>query len=405
MNRPNQNGLSKSSKRNDPMTKPLPIACVHGFFSVPMILVFVALVSPAPGQEKDQFQPKSVRVLKPVSNLAAPKSREELWAELNGQTAPLKKQAQVLKSLIKLVRPSIAHIEALKTTSSPTGSKKVEETGAGVVFRYRSRYFVLTNRHVIKDSENYRIRVMFEDGSFYNPTRVVGDRDSDIAVMELAGSDFIVGRFGNSNLVEPGDFVFAFGSPFGLKHSVSYGIVSAKGRRNLELGEEGVRYQNFFQTDAAINPGNSGGPLVNLDGEVIGINTAIASNSGGNDGVGFSIPINMALDIAHQLIDSGKVKRAFLGVQLESKFSVDKAKRLGLSKLRGAKVNLVNVGTPAHKAGIQAGDVILTFDGRAVEDDSDLVNQVSTSRTGRPISMTLWRDRQTMTVETQLVEK
>ena len=113
----------------------------------------------------------------------------------------------------------------------------------------------------------------------------------------------------------------------------------------------------------------------------------------------------MALDIAHQLIDSGKVKRAFLGVQLESKFSVDKAKRLGLSKLRGAKVNLVNVGTPAHKAGIQAGDVILTFDGRAVEDDSDLVNQVSTSRTGRPISMTLWRDRQTMTVETQLVEK
>ena len=163
--------------------------------------------------------------------------------------------------------------------------------------------------------------------------------------------------------------------------------------------------RNFFQTDAAINPGNSGGPLVNLDGEVIGINTAIASNSGGNDGVGFSIPINMALDIAKSLIKYGKVKRAFLGVQLESKFNVDKAKRLGLSKLRGAKVNLVNIGTPAHKAGLQAGDVILTFGGNVVEDDSDLVNQVSVARPGQPISMSVWRDRKKISLSTILVTK
>lgn len=344
-------------------------------------------------------------LLKPVSNSRSTKSREQLWNELSLQTAPLKQQATVLKTLIKLVRPSIAHLEAQKTAASPTGSRKVEETGAGVVFSYRSRYYVLTNRHVIKDAENYRIKIMFEDGSFYNPQRVLTDRDSDIAVLEVDADDLVEGRFGDSRDVDAGDFVFAFGSPFGLKHSVSYGIVSATGRRNLELGEEGVRYQNFFQTDAAINPGNSGGPLVNLDGEVIGINTAIASNSGGNDGVGFSIPINMALEVAHQLIDHGQVKRAFLGVQLESNFDVDHARRLGLTKLRGAKVNLVNVGTPAHDAGIRAGDVILRFDGEIVEDDSDLVNKVSNSKAGYPIPLTVWRDSQLIQLNTTLVEK
>ena len=350
-------------------------------------------------------QGSRITLLKPVSNSSGSKTREQLWAELNRETAELKRQSRILKTLIKLVRPSIAHIEAQKTTASPTGTRKVEETGAGVVFKHRSRYFILTNRHVIKDAENYRIKIMFEDGSFFNPKQVFDDKDSDIAVMEVEGGSFVVGRFGDSDDVEAGDFVFAFGSPFGLKHSVSYGIVSAKGRRNLELGDEGVRYQDFFQTDAAINPGNSGGPLVNLSGEVIGINTAIASNSGGNDGVGFSIPIHMAMDIAKQLIDSGTVKRAYLGVQLESKFGVDKARRLGLTRLKGAKVNLVNVGTPAHKSGIKAGDVILRFNGEEIEDDSDLVNRVSKTPTGLSIPMTIWRDRQTINLKTVLVSK
>lgn len=355
-------------------------------------------------QQNVPKNPDRITLLKPVSSSSL-KSREQLWTDLHRETAALKKQSRVLKTLIKLVRPSIAHIEAQKTTSSPTGRKKVEETGAGVVFERNSKFYILTNRHVIKDSENYHIKIMFEDGSFYNPVRVLTDKDSDIAVMEVKGGDFVVGHFGDSSQVESGDFVFAFGSPFGLKHSVSYGIVSARGRRNLELGSEGVKYQNFFQTDAAINPGNSGGPLVNLDGEVIGVNTAIASNSGGNDGVGFSIPINMALRIAYQLIDKGKVTRAFLGVQLESKFSIDKAKRLGLSKLRGAKVNLVNVGTPAYKAGLRAGDVILAFNGDEVKDDSDLVNQVSASPTGRPISLRVWRDQKKINLSAVLISK
>lgn len=344
-------------------------------------------------------------VLKPISSTSSVKTREQLWESLRKESAALKRQSNVLKTLIKLVRPSIAHIEAQKTTTSSTGSKKVEETGAGVVFRHSDDFYVLTNRHVIKDAENFRIKIMFDDGRFFNPERVITDKDSDIAVMKLTGNDFVVGEFGDSNLVETGEYVFAFGSPFGLKHSVSYGIVSAKGRRNLELGDEGVKYQNFFQTDAAINPGNSGGPLVNLDGKVIGVNTAIASNSGGNDGVGFSIPINMALDIANQLIEKGRVRRAFLGVQLESKFNIDNAKRLGLTRLRGAKVTLVNVGTPAAKAGLQAGDVILSFNGKEVEDDSDLVNQVSWTAPGKSIPMNVWRNRQTIRLQTTLVDK
>ena len=216
---------------------------------MPLLFAAMAVVFSAPTVQAqfsvNEGSPEKITVLKPVSSSNS-KSREQLWAELNRESAALKRQSRILKTLIKLVRPSIAHIEAQKTTSSPTGSKKVEETGAGVVFEHNSKFYVLTNRHVIKDSENYRIKVMFEDGSFYNPSRVITDKDSDVAVMEMAGSDFVPGRFGDSSYVEPGDFVFAFGSPFGLKHSVSYGIVSAQGRRNLELGAESVKYQKFF---------------------------------------------------------------------------------------------------------------------------------------------------------------
>ena len=182
---------------------------------------------------------------------------------------------------------------------------------------------------------------------------------------------------GDSERLEIGDFVVAVGSPFGLSHSVSYGIVSAMGRHDLELGPQGVRYQNFIQTDAAINPGNSGGPLLNLRGEVIGINTAIASNSGGNDGIGFSIPINMVMRITEDLINYGQVNRGFLGVSLDSRYSFEKAKSLGLDYANGALVSNINPGSPAERAGLQTGDVILELAGEPVIDDSQLVTAVS----------------------------
>ncbi len=164
--------------------------------------------------------------------------------------------------------------------------------------------------------------------------------------------------------------MLAVGSPFGLSHSVTFGIISAKGRRDLHLGDAELRFQDFLQTDAAINPGNSGGPLCNLRGEIIGINTAIASNSGGNEGIGFSIPINMFMAVARQLIETGKVARAFLGVSLDAKFGPAMAAEIGLPGPMGAGVTAVTPGSPAEAARLQPGDVILEIDGTRVEDDT-----------------------------------
>ena len=145
--------------------------------------------------------------------------------------------------------------------------------------------------------------------------------------MAVEAADLIPASLGDSDRMEIGDFVLAVGSPFGLSHSVTFGIISARGRHDLELGDATIRFQDFLQTDAAINPGNSGGPLCNLRGQVIGINTAIASNSGGNEGIGFSIPVNLFMGVARQLIDNGKVTRAFLGVTLDAKFGARDGRR------------------------------------------------------------------------------
>ena len=179
---------------------------------------------------------------------------------------------------------------------------------------YGGKNYVLTNRHVIKHATLDNIHIRLASGQEVFPIRVWADLETDVAVMAVDSPNVVPARLGDSGNVEIGDFVLAVGSPFGLSHSVTYGIISAKGRRDLQLGVEGVRYQDFFQTDAAINPGNSGGPLLNLRGEVIGINTAIASSSGGNEGIGFTIPINIAMFVAKQLIDQGSVVRAMLGV-------------------------------------------------------------------------------------------
>jgi serine protease Do len=174
---------------------------------------------------------------------------------------------------------------------------------------------------------------------------------------------------------------------------VTYGIVSAKGRRDLELGEGNVQFQDFIQTDAAINPGNSGGPLINLRGELIGINTAIASNSGGNEGIGFSIPINMAMSVARQLMSHGVVERAFLGVHLDRDFSTSQAVRLGLPRKLGARVTNVTSGSPAELANILVDDIIVQFNGVSVDDDKHLQNIVFMTEVDVEIPVVVVRDR------------
>ena len=311
-------------------------------------------------------------------------SQNKLYQDLAIEAAAAERHYSLLKRLIKAVRPGVAHIEARKEQkSSPTSRRDearrpvmIEEAGSGVVIEYARQFYVITNYHVIENCRPGDVRIEI-DGRLHYPSRLLHDRETDLSVIALSTTDFVAARLGNSKKLEIGDFVVAVGSPFGLSHSVSYGIVSALGRHDLELGPQGVRYQNFIQTDAAINPGNSGGPLMNLRGEVIGINTAIASNSGGNDGIGFSIPINMVMRIVEDLINYGEVKRGFLGVSLDGRYSFAKAKSLGLDYANGALVSNVTPRSPAARAGLQPGDVILELDGEPVIDDSQLVTKVS----------------------------
>jgi serine protease Do len=217
------------------------------------------------------------------------------------------------------------------------------------------------------------------------------DADTDVALIAVSATGLTAARLGDSSGVEIGEFVLAVGSPFGLSHSVTYGIISAKGRRDLELGDN-VELQDFLQTDAAINPGNSGGPLINLRGEVIGINTAIASNSGGNEGIGFSIPINGVLHIVRQFIEHGRVVRAYLGVTLDQHFNTTVAVKMGLSRRQGAHVTGVKATGPAQTARLKAGDVILRFNGVRVENDTHLIYLVSLTDVGKEVPLEVYRD-------------
>ena len=258
------------------------------------------------------------------------------------------------------------------------------------------KFYVLTNRHVIKAATVNNIHIKLQDGRQISPTQVWSDPGTDVAIMAVNAKHLVPARFGDSDKVEIGDFVLAFGSPFGLSHSVTFGIISAKGRRDLELGDDQVQFQDFMQTDAAINPGNSGGPLVNMRGEVVGMNTAIASNSGGSEGIGFTIPINMALSIAKQLVAHGRVARAFLGVTLDSKFTDQVAAQLGLPQLEGCRILAVTPHSPAEAAKLQVNDVILEFNGIPIENDAHLVDLVSLTEVGKEVPVLIFRDKKSL---------
>jgi len=319
--------------------------------------------------------------------------REQAFAELARDVDDLSRELSIYKRVVQLVSPSVVHIEA---TPLPQYRfrRDVEEAGSGIVVRYRDRDYVLTNRHVIKHSREDLIRLELSDGQELQPKQIWSDKETDVAVMAVDAPGLVPARFGNSELAEIGDIVMAFGSPFNLRHSVTRGIISAKGRSNLDLGEGEVVYQKFLQTDAAINPGNSGGPLVNLRGEIIGLNTAIASNSGGNEGIGFSIPINIGVRIMRQLIEMGHVERGFLGVTLDGGFDAASARLVGLSRLIGARVKHISAGSPAAAANLQVGDVILRFDGMQIQDDQHLINLVKRTEIGRQVELVVFRDRQ-----------
>jgi serine protease Do len=235
---------------------------------------------------------------------------------------------------------------------------------------------ILTNAHVVRDGSQITVRL--HDGREYKATKVHTDPKADLAVLRIEGADNLTAaKLGNSDTAEVGDWVLALGNPFGLEGTVTAGIVSAKGR-GIGLNER----ESFIQTDAAINPGNSGGPLVNLDGEVIGINTAISSNSGGNEGVGFAIPINLAKWVAKQLTDGDTVHRARLGVMIQP-LTHELAQHFGVKACEGVLVAGVSPDSPAAKVGFKAGDVIVAFAGKAVASPQDLQGLVEQSPIGK----------------------
>jgi len=331
-----------------------------------------------------------------------PADRERLAAQIAADVQHLENEGRLLRRVVAFIRPTVVHIDAER----PEGERRTaEETGSGVVVRIKGQDFVLTNRHVIRNARVTKIRIRTADGRLLYPTKVWSDRGTDVAVLAMNAPNLVPAKVGDSADAELGDYVLAIGSPFGLSHSVTFGIISAKGRRDLQLGSETVSYQDFIQTDAAINPGNSGGPLMNLRGEVIGLNTAIASNSGGNDGIGFSIPINMAMAVAQQLIERGVVVRGYLGVHLDSRFSEETARRLGLDRVTGARVSQVTANSPAAIARILVDDVILEFDGKPIQDDNQLVNLVSLAGVGRTVPVVIQRRGQRMSVDITLTDR
>ena len=263
--------------------------------------------------------------------------------------------------------------------------------GSGVIVDAENGY-LLTNHHVIDNAE--QITVALTDRREFEAEVVGADPETDIALLKIDADSLTALPFADSNELQVGDYVVAIGNPFGLGQTITAGIVSAVGRSGLRLES----YEDFIQTDAAINVGNSGGALINLKGELVGINTAIFSGRGGNIGIGFAIPINMARQIMDQLLTHGEIQRGRIGVQIQDLIP-DLAEALGTSHERGAVVAQVIPGTPAEAAGIQIGDVIVEMNGEPVVGSSDLRNKVGLLRVGDAVRLTIERDGKPMTIE------
>jgi S1-C subfamily serine protease len=301
------------------------------------------------------------------------------------------------------VGPSVIAVEAVKPPAGASGAKSrpVEESGSGILVQFPNQkgVFALTNNHVISQAAPAQITLTLADGKVLHPAQVWADPESDIALMRLDGLENpTTATLGDSDGVHVGQWVVAIGSPFGLNQTVTHGIVSARERGQISLGST-IRIKDFLQTDAAINPGSSGGPLLNLDGEVIGINTAIASHSGSNSGVAFSIPINLVKRVARQLLDKGSVTRGYLGVQLAQSFEAADAVKLGLDRVQGALIESVFAETPGAAAGLRANDVVLEVDGFPIRNENQLINMISGIPAGQKVKLQVWRDRKAVLID------
>jgi len=282
---------------------------------------------------------------------------------------------------------------------SPDDTPDAERSlGSGVIVDKKG--FILTNDHVIDDAT--KIQVTLDGDPNRYTAKVIGtDKETDLAVIQIeANHELPTAKLGNSDGVQVGDWVLAFGSPFGLNSTVTAGIVSAKDRSNV-----GHQFQRFIQTDAAINPGNSGGPLVSLAGEVIGINTAIYTGGRGFEGVGFALPSNTAISVYNQLVTSGKVTRGSIGITFQEDVSNNPVLMKQLGAPYGIVVEDVAPGSPAEKGGLQAGDVISSVNGQPVRNGADLVNPIAQTPIGRTVQLHIFRNKAPMDVTLTVADR
>jgi serine protease Do len=318
-----------------------------------------------------------------------------------GSTLDAARISERFEYVSRKVSPAVVAVEAVKPARGNSGkSRSVDESGSGVLIRVARHpgVYVLTNNHVIQQATADQITISLADNRILKPTKVWADPESDVALLLLNDPDLPSAALGDSDQARVGQWVLAIGSPFGLNQTVTHGIISARERGQVSLGST-IRIKDFLQTDAAINPGSSGGPLVNMDGEVIGINTAIASHSGSNSGVAFSIPINLVKRILDQLLDRGTVARGYLGLQVAASFEPADAAALGLNRAQGALVETVYTETPAAAAGLRARDVVLEVDGVAVRNENHFINLISGLQVGRRVRLQVWRERRILTLE------
>lgn len=335
--------------------------------------------------------------------ISSPLSAQSKLPATSGSGDVLNALSDRFEAVAGKVLPAVVSVEAVKPpkVNASGKSKPVEESGSGVIVKSDAKkgYFVITNNHVVSQSKNEQITIQLPDGRVFRPTAVHADPESDLAILSIDSAQPLpTANLGNSDNAKVGRWVLAIGSPFGLNQTVTHGIISARDRGQVTLGNT-IRIKEFLQTDAAINPGSSGGPLIDMNGDVVGINTAIASHNGSNSGVAFSIPSNLVKRVMNQLLQGGTVQRGYLGMQLALTFDPNDALKLGLDRVRGARVDKVFPDTPAAVAGLQANDVILQVESISIRNENHLINLISNLNAGQRVRMQVWRDRATTSLD------
>ena len=344
-------------------------------------------------------------------------------ADANDDIALLSRTSKAFTSIVKKVTPAVVHIRVEKNVSTPGDvndfynnpffqqffgpqvrqyrqqPRQFKEQAQGSGFIISKDGYILTNNHVVEGTD--KITVILSDKQEVKARLIGADPETDIALIKIDdGDDLPVVALGDSDALEVGEWAIAIGNPFGLSQTVTVGVISAKGRDRVGINN----YENFIQTDAAINPGNSGGPLLNIKGEVIGINSALYTKSGGYMGIGFAIPINMVKSIETQLKAHGKVTRGWIGVAIQD-VNENLAKSFNLPKAEGILVSEVQAGSPAEAAGLQRGDVILRLDNRVLENVNDLRNTIAMTAPKTKVTLQLVRDGKNKDVEITIGEQ